>query len=182
MAKQTASVYETVMSRKSVREFKDVPVEEEKLERCLESARWAPSYRNQQCWHFVVVTGKDRIEELGLRPTLFKNVHALVVACGDPAKSGNVDGKPYYLVDVAIAAEHMLLTAYEQGLGSCWVAGFKEGEVRGALGIPEKIKVVALFPIGYPAMKESIKVKALKKMVGSDKRRELKDIVHIRKW
>ena len=94
----------------------------------------------------------------------------------------NIDGKPYYMVDVAIAAEHLVLEAVEQGLGTVWVGAFKEDRVQKALGIPQNIKVVALIPIGYPAGKEGVRAKLLKAAVGSANRKDLKEIVHFQKW
>jgi nitroreductase len=176
------SVWEAITSRKSVRSFADEPLDEEQLRRCLEAARLAPSWANKQCWHFVVIQGKEAVDELGIVPANIKNAPALIVACGDPEKSGNLDGKPYYLVDVAIAVEHIVLAAWEQGLGTVWVGALKEDKVRKALGIPENIKVVAMIPIGYPADKEGVRQKLIRKAVGSDNRKELKEIVHWGKW
>lgn len=177
-----STVWDTIASRRSVRTFEDRPVEEQKLTRCLEAARLAPSWANKQCWQFVVVNGRQAVDDLGITPVNIKNAPAMVVACGDPDKSGSIDGKPYYMVDVAIAVEHIVLEAMEQGLGTVWVGGFKEEKVRKALGIPSNIKVVALIPIGYPAEKETIGNRLLKKMVGSANRKDLKEIVHYGKW
>ncbi len=176
------SVFDAIASRRSVRSFEDVPVEDAKINLCVEAARLAPSWANKQCWHFVVVRGKQAVAELGLTPAHIKNAQVLVIACGDPDKSGNIDGKQYYLVDVAIAVEHLVLAAWEQGLGTVWVGAFKEERVRKALGIPENIKVVALIPMGYPAGKEGIRAKLLKKVVGSANRKDVKEIVHWEKW
>lgn len=142
----------------------------------------APSWANKQCWHFVVVTGKQAVDELGIVPAHIKNAPAVIVACGDPDKSGNWEGKQYYLVDVAIATEHLVLEAWEQGLGTVWVGAFKEDKVRKVLGIPEKIRVVAIIPIGYPADKEGLRIKFIKASVKSVDRKELKDFVHRGKW
>jgi len=178
-----ASVWDSIATRRSVRNFDDSPVEDEKLTRCLEAARLAPSWANKQCWSFVVVQGRQNVENLGIVPINIKNAPALIVACGDPEKSGNMDGKPYFMVDVAIAVEHMILEAWEQGLGTVWVGGFRESKVRTALGIPENIKVVALVPIGYPAGRDTIGMVLAKKIMGlGDNRKELKEIVHYGKW
>ena len=176
------TVWDAIATRKSVRNFEDTPVEEEKLTRCLEAARLAPSWANKQCWSFVVVQGRQNVENLGIVPINIKNAPALIVACGDPEKSGNMDGKPYFMVDVAIAVEHIILEAWEQGLGTVWVGGFRESKVRTALGIPENIKVVALVPIGYPAGRDTTGMVLDKKIMGFGNRKELKDIVHYGKW
>ena len=69
-----------------------------------------------------------------------------------PELSGGNAGQPYYMLDMGIAMEHMVLAAAEQGLGTCWIGGqFDEATVKAALGVPDDVRVVALLPIGYPA-------------------------------
>jgi nitroreductase len=66
-------------------------------------------------------------------------------------KAGNRDGKPYYLLDMGISMEHLVLAAAERGLGTCWLGGqFDEKAVRNALGVPDSHRVVAMTPLGYP--------------------------------
>jgi nitroreductase len=183
MAKEAVNpVFDLIASRRSVRTFDDKPVEDDKLELCLEAARRAPSWANRQCWHFVVVKGKDAVAELGIVPASIKNPPAVVVACGDPGKSGDWEGKQYYLVDVAIATEHLVLEAWEQDLGTVWVGAFKEDKVRKALGIPENIRVVAIIPIGYPADKEGVRQKLARAAIRSSDRKKLTDFVHYGRW
>ncbi len=75
----------------------------------------------------------------------------IIVGCADPTKSGDKEGKKYYLLDMGISIEHLMLAAAEQGLGTCWIGGgFDETIVKEALGIPQEIRVVALTPLGYP--------------------------------
>jgi nitroreductase len=175
------AVWSTIEARRSIHAFSGDPVEEFKINRCLEAARLAPSWANRQCWHFVVVQGKQEVDELGIVPAGIKNTPLLFVACGDPSKSGNLDGKQYYLVDVAIATEHLVLEAWEQGLGTVWVGVMNETRVRQKLGIPDKIKVVALIPAGYPADGDGSRTKLPKKKTTAD-RKDLKEIVHWDKW
>ena len=53
-------------------------------------------------------------------------------------------------VDVAIALEHLILQAEEEGLGTCWIGSFEEQQVKSLLKIPEEVRVLALTPLGYP--------------------------------
>lgn len=182
MAEEKTTVWDVITTRRSVRAFSDETIEEDVLNKCLEAARLAPSWANKQCWHFVVVTGKQAVDELGIVPAHIKNAPAVIVACGDPDKSGDWEGKAYYLVDVAIAVEHLVLQAWELGLGTVWVGAFKEEKVRKILSIPEKIRVVAVIPIGYPADKEAMRVRFAKAIMKSSNRKELKEIVHYGKW
>ena len=74
----------------------------------------------------------------------------MIVACADAAKVGSREDQYYYLVDIGIAMEHLMLAAVDRGLGTCWVVGFSEAKVKEILGVPENIRVVALTPLGYP--------------------------------
>ena len=111
-----------------------------------------------------------------------KDAPAVIVACGDPSKSGFKNEQHYYLVDVAIALEHFVLAATNLGLGTCWIGAFDEETVKTLLAIPEEIKVVALTPIGFPAENEGLFSKTLKTLVGSKKRKPMEEIAHIEKW
>jgi len=182
MAEDKTTVWDVIATRRSVRIFSEEPIEDAALNKCLEAARLAPSWANKQCWHFVVVSGRQAVDDLGIVPANIKNSPAIVVACGDPEKSGDWEGKAYYLVDVAIATEHLVLQAWELGLGTVWVGAFKEDKVKKALGIPEKIRVVAIIPLGYPADKEGIRLKFAKTIMKSSNRKELTEIVHRGKW
>lgn len=166
-----------ILKRKSIRKYKPDPVPEEKLRYVLEAARQAPSWANQQCWKYIIVTDEALKKRIAVSmrppPAVFPpswdrsllpgppmpmrprdwaaEAPIIIVGCADPAKSGKKEGKDYYLVDMGISMEHLMLAAAEQGLGTCWIGGgFDEAIVKEALGIPEEIRVVALTPLGYP--------------------------------
>jgi nitroreductase len=174
---------EVIAARKSVRNYSNKPVDNETIMKCLEAARAAPSWANKQCWQFIVVTEKDKIEKLSSTINFWlKDAPAVVVACGDPLKSGFKNDQHYYLVDVAIALEHFVLAATNEGLGTCWMGGFDEEIVKSLLGTPSEIKVVALTPIGYPSGDDGLFSKAIKTIVGSKKRKTIEEMVHSEKW
>ena len=154
------------LKRRSIRKYKPEPVPEDILKYVLGAARIAPSWGNRQCWKYIIVTDeslKKKIVEsssppsspVGGKPARSRDWIAkapiIIVGCADPAKSGNKEGKEYYLLDMGITMEHMMLAAAEQGLGTCWIGGgFDEIVVKEALCIPKEIRVVALTPLGYP--------------------------------
>lgn len=159
---------DAIATRRSIRKFRDAPVEPEKLRVVLEAVRQSPSWANMQCWRLVVVTdaaAKARIGELSYVESFFspKGYKAnpakaglalapvVIVLCADPARSGDLDGRPSYLTDAGIAAQSLMLAAHAQGLGTVFVGVFQEGGLRDLLGIPAAIRVVGLFPLGYPA-------------------------------
>jgi nitroreductase len=174
---------DVLKARKSVRSYVDKEVEEAKLMKMLEAARMAPSWANKQCWSYIIVKDKSKIKELagGLVNSWLKQAPLVVVACGNPGESGSRNGKDYYLVDVAISMEHLVLAATDLGLGTCWIGSFDEAKVKQLLGVPEDVKVIALTPVGY-AGDEGLRSKFTKGLVRSGKRKPLEEIVHHDKW
>ncbi len=74
----------------------------------------------------------------------------VIVACADPAQSGTVRDAQYYMTDVGIAAQNLMLAAHDVGLGSVFVGVFDEPGLAELLGIPAGVRIVGLFPLGYP--------------------------------
>jgi nitroreductase len=111
---------DVVAARKSVRGYAEREVEEEKLAKVLEATRLAPSWANRQCCKYVVVKDKAKIEELSgsINPWL-RQAPVVVVACADPADSGSRNGMEYFLVDVGISMQQLVLSATDLGLGTC---------------------------------------------------------------
>ncbi|MCS7125097.1 MAG: nitroreductase family protein [Candidatus Bathyarchaeota archaeon] len=151
-------VFEAVQIRRSIRAYKPTPIPKETLEKILEAARLAPSAGNVQPWHFIVVTNPEKRATLAKAPfaKFLKKAPVVIVGCGDQKASPK-----WFMVDVAIAMQNMVLTATSMGLGTCWVGSFDEEKVRGMLKIPERYRVVALLALGYPQRKIDIQGKIL---------------------
>ncbi len=178
---------ELVQARRSVRTFSDKEVSEKIIKQVVECARLAPSWKNQQCWHFIIIQDKERIAELVsggmvLGNSWLKKAPVLVVACGEPAKSGNRGGVPYYAVDVAIAMDHLILGATELGLGTCWIGVFDESKLMDTLEVPKNMKIVGLTPLGYPADNLSVRERLTKAAISGKRRKPLGEIIHYEKW
>ena len=154
---------------------------EDVLNRVLQAARWAPSWANKQCCRYIVVD--DPAVMPNIVSGLAKSFGApmFIVACADPAESGHKNGMDYYLVDVAISLEHLVLAAASEGLGTCWLGGMiDEASVKKQLSIPDSMKVVAITPLGYP--EESLTVDVIRERVHGDSRKPLEDIVFKNKY
>jgi len=146
-------VFTAISQRGSVRAYKETGVEEDKLRKILEAARLSPSASNRQAWKFIVVKNRETRKKLAsaaLGQSFIGEAPVVIVACGTETKSMMLCGQPAYTVDVSIACAFMILQAYELGLGTCWIGAFKEDAVKKILGIPEFVRVVAMFPLGYP--------------------------------
>lgn len=166
-----------VMSRQSDRAYdKEHSVEPEKLERILEAARLAPSACNAQPWKFVVVTDRELSRKVGkaaagLGMNKFAKdapVHILIVEESANITSllgGKVKDKHFSLIDVGIAASHIVLAAESEGLGSCILGWFDEKEIKQLTGIPASKRLLLDIIVGYPLKEKRKKIRKVKEKV-----------------
>ncbi len=142
-----------ISQRRSIRAFKEMEVEEDKIIKVLEAARLSPSASNRQEWKFIIIKNqetKKRLAKAAFDQTFIAEAPVVLVACGTETNTVMLCGQPTYTVDVSIAFSFMILQAYELGLGTCWIGAFMEDEVKRILNIPESVRVVAMTPLGYP--------------------------------
>ena len=149
------SILEVIARRRSIRKYREDPIPEKVLGRVLEAARLAPSGKNLQPWKFIIIKDKslkDKLAVASVGQFFITKAPVVIVACGFPDNCYSRLGRymKSWPVDVAIALEHLILQAEEEGLGTCWIGAFEEEEVKRILGIPENVKVLALTPLGYP--------------------------------
>lgn len=180
---------DVVLSRQSVRNFVTEPVSTEIMDQILEAGRWAPSTQNRQPWRFLVITDREIIRKLpthcgfiGLVNGFMKDAGFVVIACAEPKDDLVLNGQSYYLVDTAIALQQMVLTAWNFGIGSCWLGAFSEASVKAFLDIPQSIRVIAICPFGYPKDKKTLYAKAVSSFAGSRKRKSKESIFLMNKW
>jgi nitroreductase len=149
------SILKVIKERRSVRRYKADPIPDDVFHRVLEAARFSPSGKNLQPWKFILVQDeslKQRLVEASFRQTFIAEAPVVVVACGYPDRCYSRMGNymKSWAVDVAIAFEHLVLQAQEEGLGTCWIGAFEEKDVKSVLDVPEGVRVLALTPLGYP--------------------------------
>ncbi|MBN1271647.1 MAG: nitroreductase family protein [Candidatus Aminicenantes bacterium] len=179
-ASQKASFLELVWKRKSVRRYLPDPVEREQIYTCIEAARLAPSAENVQPWRFVILD--DPVIKNNFAKEVFSGIYSvskfatkapvLIVILARPDFVANrlgkqIQGVQYYLIDIGIAGEHIILQAEELGLGTCWIGWFHVRKARKFLKIPSKYKIVSLISMGYYNRKPS----------RERKRKEMKEIL-----
>jgi len=143
---------EVIKNRRSHRKFTEDIVDDEIIERVIEAARLAPTWSNMQGARYIVVKNKTQIKEIAdaYKQKWIEHVPMLIVVCIAPNKSGkNINGLEYFTVDAAICMEHIVLAATNEGLGTCCIGLFNEEKIKEVLSIPEKVRVIALTPLGY---------------------------------
>lgn len=163
-------VLEAIKTRRSIRRYKSTPVDDRAIETVLEAARWAPSWANSQCWRFVVVKDskiKDKLAEalIGIsdRPNrateAFRQAPVVIVACAELGRSGYSVREPgklvtdkgdWFMFDVALAMQNLVLAAHSLGLGTVFIGAFDAKKVAKILRVPEGFCVVSMTPLGYP--------------------------------
>jgi len=174
------SFIELVEQRKSTRLYKDKDVSREDILSCIEAARLAPSGENVQPWRFMVINEPELRNKLtneackGIyRPTSFiKKAPVIIAVLAETSfivhKIGAFLQKvPFYLLDIGMACEHLVLRAEELGLGTCYIGWYHVNRTKKVLNLSKKEKLVCLISLGYPYGKNN----------QTRKRKKIEDIV-----
>lgn len=156
-------LFEAIKDRRSVRSYRQDGVEEEKILKVLDSARWAPSWANTQCWRFIVIKSREVKEALaeaipednrGRKALLEAPV--VIALCAERGRSGFIRGQPgsdkgdwWFMFDSALAAQNLTLAAYALGLGTLHIGWLDFRKASGVLEIPEGYELVELILLGY---------------------------------
>jgi nitroreductase len=172
---------EVVKGRRSIRNYEDTPIPDEKLTAVLEAVQWAPSWANTQCWEIIVV--KDAGLKTQLQGTLpakgqpaakaIVEAPVLLAVCAKLKSSGyykeQVTTKfgDWFMFDLGIASQNICLTAHALGLGTVMVGLFDQEKAGRILQVPEGYETVLLIPLGYPA-----------KPAAAPKRRDISEFTH----
>jgi len=188
-------VDEAIISRRSIRRFKQKPLETRQLEKFVNAGRLAPSAANLQPLEYFIVNEKDKcakiFETIGwagyIKPkwTPAENerpVAFIVILSPDPTKDWNVR-------DASLAAENIVLTAESEGVGSCILLNIDKEKIREILKIPEKLFIDSLIALGYKDEKsvvedyiDSVKYWRDEKQVLHVPKKKLVDIIHVNKY
>lgn len=157
-----------IRTRREIRDFLDKKIPDESLLVILEAGRLAPSSKNSQPWHFVVIKSREMLRKISeLTPTgkhIAKAPLAIAVLT-DGAKMPEVDG--------ARAIQNMVLAAWDVGVGACWVTNFYDDAVKDLLGAPQRMKLITVIPFGYPTEPKTKRKKI---------RKSLDEIVHYERF
>ena len=154
-----------IKGRRSIRKFKPDKITHELLSEIIETASYAPSWKNTQITRYIAVEGalKDAIAKEGTTPfpnngKIIENAPMLIAVTVIKNRCGyERDGSfttprkdTWQMYDAGVASQSFCLAAYEQGVGSVILGIFDQAKIESLLGLPEDRELVALIPIGYP--------------------------------
>jgi len=152
------AVLQNIMTRTSVRKFKQQPVEDAKIEALLRAGMAAPTSGDMQPWHFIVLKEKKDIERYAASNKYhaedIKKTPLFIFVCADTTRMAEGQGKELWVQDLSAVSENILLAAHAMGLGACWTTIYPIQKK--VMGISRTLKLPAnLIPlngiiIGYP--------------------------------
>lgn len=151
-------VIKTVLNRRSTRFYSDRKISDEEIQMILKAAMSGPSCTNARDWQFIVVTDKDRLNQMadanGRPAQPLKRCPLAVLILGDLEKAFP-PAKDYWVIDGAIAGQNMVLTAESLGIGSVWLGTWPQMDrvekQRELFGLPEHLIPHSIIAFGYPA-------------------------------
>lgn len=186
---------ELILSRRSIRRFKQISIELETLKKFVDAGRLAPSAANLQPLEFIIINDEkvcsEIFETIGwaayIKPewkpekTERPTAYILVLVTDTNNK--------YYLRDVSLATENIVLAAESEGIGSCILCNISKEKIQSILKIPSRLNIDSLIALGYKAenpivedLKDSVRYWRDKDMVLHVPKRKLEDITHINKY
>ncbi len=110
-----------IYTRRSIRKYKDIPLEESQILQVIRAGTYAPSAGNEKPWHFIVITKRETLEAItSFHPytQMLKSAPAAIIACADLTNI-KYEGV-FWIQDMSAAVQNMLLEATSMNLGSCW--------------------------------------------------------------
>ncbi len=179
-------VMREIRERRSGRVFSSRPVDKTLLESILEAGRWAPSCSNTQAWDFVVLTDADALKKahaaLSRGNSYAKSAPIMIIVVSREDHGCDIHGLPYFMMDVGLSVENMLLQAVHLGLMGHATAGWDEEMLKSITGIPAEYRVITVVFFGYPGDLNGVDESTRAKELQRSTRRPLSEIVHWNKW
>jgi nitroreductase len=173
--------------RRAKRALSEEKISEEVLKRIMMAATYAPSCSNNQPWRFLVVTEKEKLEDMHAALSVgnywAKKAPVVVAVITKPDLDAQLsDRREYALLDCGLAMENMMLQAFKEGLVAHSMAGFDPFIVKDKFSIPEEFIVIALVAIGYPGEKSHLNEKHLKMEHSPRNRKPEPEVITYNTW
>ncbi|MFZ4741685.1 MAG: nitroreductase family protein [Bacteroidales bacterium] len=165
---------EVILTRRSIRKYISKPITNDQVENLLKAAMYAPSARNEQPWHYIVINDRyilDKIIEAHPYANMLKEAALAIIVCADE----NIEKtEGYWVQDCSAATQNILLAAHAMGLGSVWLGVYPRKErilaIKTLFKLPENIKPLSIIAIGHPDEQKAMP------------KRYLKDRIHTNQW
>jgi nitroreductase len=174
MVKMYMDAIDAILSRRSIRRFKEEPLPDLVVHELLRAAMSAPSAGNEQPWHFLIIKNRQTLQsisEIHPHSRMLQEAPVAILICGDMELEKH---KGFWVQDCSAATENLLIAARDKGLGAVWLGVYpredRVGGLKKLLDIPNSVIPFALVPLGYPA---------------EDKPKEDRyniDRIHLEKW
>ena len=145
---------ELARERYSVRSFSDKQVEQDKLDKIIEAGMIAPTAKNLQPFRIYVMKSREAMEKMNALTRCIYGAPVALLICYNENEAWHSpfnEGYDAGEMDASIVLTHMMLEAWEQGIGSCWVGLFDHDEAAKAFDLPPEIRPAAIMPLGYAA-------------------------------
>ncbi|BBB32026.1 nitroreductase [Thermotomaculum hydrothermale] len=149
-----------IFQRRSIRKYRNKPVEKHILMQLVKYGMYAPTARNTRSWHFYIVSDREKLDEVAKKHPyagMLKTAGGAILVCGDKSIEP-MEG--YLSLNCANACENIMLGALEHGLGTCWIAVYPREEriklVSEIFNLPENHLPIALISVGYPDEEKQI--------------------------
>lgn len=160
MKESANPVIDAILKRRSIRRYRGEPVDKSKIRELLIAGMYAPSARNQQPWHFLVIDDRailERIMKVHPYASMLSGAACAILVCGDETLELS---KGYWSVDCAAATQNILLAAHALGLGAVWLGVYPRTErqegIREIVGLPPHVHPFALISVGHPAEQKPV--------------------------
>ncbi|HEY3268672.1 MAG TPA: nitroreductase family protein [Armatimonadota bacterium] len=144
-----------ILTRRSVRQYRQPPVPDSVVEDLVRAAMQAPSACNQQPWEFVVITDRETLGRIALaneNAAMCARAPVAILVCGNTA---DLKCGAYWQQDCSAATQNLLLAAHDAGLGGVWTGVYPDAAkvtaFQAILGLPDHVVPLAFVPLGYPA-------------------------------
>jgi nitroreductase len=173
-----SDVWSAIRGKRMVRRFADRPLTPEHLTRIVDAGRHAGSSKNKQRWDFIVVEDRARLAALAKVGPFAEHIGGAAAAVALITPDPTVPRASLSLVwDAGLAAENMMLAAWELGVGSCPATVYEQSVARQLLGIPEDRWCGYVLSFGYPAEPED-----MTRPPKAGGRRPLEEVIHRETW
>lgn len=170
--------WDAIRTKRMIRRFDGRPLEPAHLERILDAGRHAGSSKNLQRWDFIVVRDRELLGKLAAVGPYAGHLAGAPVAVALLTPDPMAGGQPMSVMwDLGLAAQNMMLAAWELGIGSCPATVYEQTVARSLLGYPEDHHCEYLLSLGYPA-----DLADLTRPPKAGGRRPLSDVVHEGGW